>query len=83
MLVTVGPERIRELIEWGTQFSESETGSRRQEVLDLGREGGHSKNRIVHARDLTGREVERALLAKVSEIPEHPALRRPYRRSTS
>ena len=37
-------------------------------MLDLGREGGHSKNRIVHARDLTGKEVERALLKKVSEI---------------
>ncbi len=66
LLVRSGPERIRELMDWGTQFSEKEgTGGR---VLDLGREGGHSKNRIVHARDLTGQEVERALLKKVSEI---------------
>lgn len=66
LLVRTGPERIRELMEWGTQFSEREGPGGR--VLDLGREGGHSKNRIVHARDLTGQEVERALLKKVSEI---------------
>ena len=68
LLVRTGPERIGELMEWGTQFSEKKmsNGSR---VLDLGREGGHSMNRIVHARDLTGQEVERALLQKVSEIP--------------
>ncbi len=66
ILVRSGPERIRELMEWGTQFSEKDGPGGR--VLDLGREGGHSKNRIVHARDLTGQEVERALLNKVSEI---------------
>ncbi len=66
ILVRSGPERIRELMEWGTQFSEKESAGGK--VLDLGREGGHSKNRIVHARDLTGQEVERALLKKVSEI---------------
>jgi L-aspartate oxidase len=67
LLVRSGPERIRELMEWGTQFSEkSKPGG--GNVLDLGREGGHSMNRIVHARDLTGKEVERALLKKVSEI---------------
>ncbi|HNW29237.1 MAG TPA: L-aspartate oxidase [Spirochaetota bacterium] len=66
LLVRSGPERIQELMDWGTQFSEKEGPGGR--VLDLGREGGHSKNRIVHARDLTGQEVERALLKKVSEI---------------
>jgi L-aspartate oxidase len=66
LLVRSGPERIRELIEWGTHFSEKKfPGGKR--ALDLGREGGHSYNRIVHAKDLTGQEVERALLAKVSE----------------
>jgi len=68
LLVHSGPERIRELIEWGTQFSER-AGPGGKKVLDLGREGGHSVNRIVHSRDLTGQEVERALLAKVSQIP--------------
>jgi L-aspartate oxidase len=66
ILVREGPDRIRELMEWGAQFSERE--GRGGKVLDLGREGGHSMNRIVHARDLTGKEVERALLHKVSEI---------------
>ncbi|MBN1496586.1 MAG: L-aspartate oxidase [Spirochaetes bacterium] len=68
LLVRSGPERIRELVEWGTHFSEKKRPGGGA-VLDLGREGGHSMNRIVHARDLTGQEVERALLQKVSEIP--------------
>jgi L-aspartate oxidase len=55
-LVREGPHRIRELIEWGVRFTR-EGGS-----LSLGREGGHSRRRIVHAADLTGREIERALL---------------------
>ncbi len=67
LLVRSGPERIRELIEWGTHFSEK-TLPGGERVLDLGREGGHSTNRIVHAKDLTGEEVERALLLKVSTI---------------
>ncbi len=66
ILVREGPGRIRELMEWGAQFSEQEGSG--GHLLDLGREGGHSMNRIVHARDLTGKEVERALLKKVSEI---------------
>ena len=67
ILVRSGPERIRELIAWGTQFSQK-TGPGGKKVLDLGREGGHSLNRIVHSRDLTGQEVERALLKTVSTI---------------
>ncbi|MGA2853495.1 MAG: L-aspartate oxidase, partial [Verrucomicrobiota bacterium] len=59
-----------ELIELGMKFSErdapSEDGGRE---LDLGREGGHSKRRILHAKDMTGREVERALLNAVSKQP--------------
>ncbi len=67
LIVESGPERIAELIEWGMRFTTriDEDG---KEVLDLGREGGHSKNRIVHARDLTGKELERALLEKIAGI---------------
>ena len=66
-IVSEGPARIAELIELGMQFSEREIptspGARE---LDLGREGGHSKRRILHAKDVTGREIERALLNAAS-----------------
>ncbi|HPA70766.1 MAG TPA: L-aspartate oxidase [Spirochaetota bacterium] len=67
IVVENAPERIRELMEWGTRFSMKSDGHG-HEVLELGREGGHSQNRIVHAKDLTGRELERALLSKISSI---------------
>ncbi len=63
VLVREGPERLRELIALGVDFT-TKNGT-----LDLGREGGHSMNRIVHAKDLTGREIERALLHAIGEIP--------------
>lgn len=56
-LVREGPARVRELMDWGAQFTSDGSG------LSLGREGGHSRRRVVHAQDLTGREIERALLA--------------------
>jgi len=59
-LVKNGPNLIQDLINFGVKFSK-EKGN-----LDLGREGGHSKNRIIHSKDHTGREIERALLHKVS-----------------
>ncbi|MBX7056753.1 MAG: L-aspartate oxidase [Leptospirales bacterium] len=61
-LVAEGPEHVRRLVEMGANFRRTAQGE-----LDLGREGGHSENRIVHADDLTGREVERTLLAAVRE----------------
>ena len=63
VLVREGPGRVRELIALGAQFTESD------DQLSLGREGGHSRRRIVHAADLTGREVERALLHAVASAP--------------
>jgi L-aspartate oxidase len=63
ILVHEGPARVRELIELGVRFSADQTG------LSLGREGGHSRRRIVRAADLTGREVERGLLAAVAAQP--------------
>ena len=66
-IVGDGPARIRELIALGVHFDERETsdGSGGHE-LDLGREGGHSKRRVLHSQDTTGREIERTLLAAVA-----------------
>lgn len=66
-IVEEGPARIAELIELGMKFSEREEAGGKQ--LDLGKEGGHSKRRILHAKDVTGREIERALLNAVAEQP--------------
>ncbi len=69
-IVEEGPARIAELIELGMQFSERENpASHGERELDLGREGGHSKRRILHAKDVTGREIERALLNAISRQP--------------
>jgi len=66
-IVQEGPERIQELIELGMKFSEREVpGPDGARELDLGKEGGHSKRRILHAKDVTGREIERALLAAIA-----------------
>jgi L-aspartate oxidase len=63
-IVTEGPARIRELIDLGVRFSRDEKGE-----LQLGREGGHSQRRIVHAEDMTGRAVERQLLTLAEQNP--------------
>lgn len=59
MVVHDGPERVKKLVEIGAQFSTNGDG----DGLDLTREGGHSARRVVHAGDMTGREIQRALLA--------------------
>jgi len=67
-IIQAGPARIAELIELGMHFSERDVGhANRARELDLGKEGGHSKRRILHAQDVTGREIERALLAAVAQ----------------
>src|SRR5882724_4554612 len=69
-IIEEGPGRIAELIQLGMQFSEREIPrSNGARELDLGKEGGHSKRRILHAKDVTGREIERALLAAIAEQP--------------
>src|SRR5689334_17451322 len=69
-IIEEGPARIAELIELGMHFSEREgTSMSGPRELDLGKEGGHSKRRILHAKDVTGREIERALLAAIAERP--------------
>jgi len=61
MVIAEGPARVRELIDIGVHFQAGKNGS----GLDLGMEGGHSHRRVAHSLDLTGREIERALLAQV------------------
>src|SRR5438874_13339062 len=69
-IVQEGPARIQELIELGMRFSERNAGTANgARELDLGKEGGHSRRRILHAKDVTGREIERALLAAVAAQP--------------
>jgi L-aspartate oxidase len=63
-VVTEGPERVRELVRWGVEFTRSTADPER---FDLGREGGHSMRRVLHAKDLTGREIERALHEKAAQ----------------
>ena len=63
-VITDGPERIKELMQWGVEFTKTKEGN--ASSLDLGREGGHSMRRVLHAKDLTGQEIERALHEKAS-----------------
>ena len=60
--ITESTERVKELVDWGTRFDKKLDGS-----FKLGREGGHSENRVLHRKDQTGKEIERALVAKVKK----------------
>jgi L-aspartate oxidase len=71
-VVKEGPGRITELMQMGVQFNRggrSADGSGESPDFDLGREGGHCRNRIVHAHDMTGQEVERVLVDRVRNHP--------------
>lgn len=61
IVVKEGVQRINELIDWGANFDKEPDGD-----FKLGREGGHSEFRILHHKDVTGREMERALLAAIA-----------------
>jgi L-aspartate oxidase len=64
MVIREGPRQIEELVRWGTRFDQNEG------ELSLGREGGHSRERIVHAQgDATGKEVMRAVISRTRETP--------------
>ena len=65
LLSREAPPRIQELIDWGVNFTKSETPPH---LYDLGQEGGHNRRRVLHAKDLTGREIERALNEKVAAL---------------
>ncbi|BDA80152.1 L-aspartate oxidase [Leptospira kobayashii] len=64
VLVEEGPTRVRELLEIGVPFTKDESGN-----LDLAREGGHRKHRIIHSHDRTGSAIETALLDAVHAVP--------------
>ncbi len=64
MVVREAPEQIRELIQWGTNFDKQSSGK-----YDLAREGGHSEHRILHHKDNTGQEIQRALSGQVRSHP--------------
>ena len=61
IVVKEGPDRVRERIEWGARFDKEKDGDYKR-----GREGGHSEFRVIHHKDITGWEMERALLEAVS-----------------
>jgi L-aspartate oxidase len=63
IVVKEGPERIREIISYGAEFDKNEKGE-----YSLGKEGGHSENRILHHKDVTGQEMERALLDEMAQV---------------
>ena len=64
MVVENGPERVRELVDLGARFNMAGTG---KFDFAMGREGGHSVKRIIHAHDLTGKEIEDALVTRAKE----------------
>ncbi|MBB5397330.1 L-aspartate oxidase [Mucilaginibacter sp. AK015] len=63
-VVKEGPERIREIIDYGTNFDKTNEG-----IYDLAKEGGHSEFRVLHYKDITGFEIERSLLEEIHREP--------------
>lgn len=61
MVVEEGPGVVGDLLNWGVNFVKHKD-KENNEKFDLGREGGHSERRVLHAGDITGREIERALV---------------------
>lgn len=65
IVVEEGPERVREIIEWGARFDKEKNST----GYDLAREGGHSEHRILHYKDLTGWEMQRTLMEEAARYP--------------
>lgn len=63
MVVKEGPNCLRRLLEWGVNFDTLKSGK-----FDTGREGGHSDNRIIHHKDVTGAEIGRALMSHLKKF---------------
>ena len=76
LCVREGPERVKELIDLGVEFTKATRVTNAPpptdptEVFDLHREGGHGQRRILHADDLTGWAIEKALLAQIEQHPQ-------------
>ena len=64
IVVTEGPQRIQEIIDYGIQFDKDKQG-----VYDLAKEGGHSEHRVLHYKDITGYEIESVLLRQIHANP--------------
>lgn len=64
LVVRRAPELIRDLVDWGTRFDKKPDGT-----YELAREGGHTQHRILHHKDLTGAEIERALVGQARNHP--------------
>lgn len=62
-VIKEGPKRFKELVEWGANFDKDNDGN-----FNLGKEGGHSRYRVAHHKDITGYEIERALLQRVHQL---------------
>lgn len=71
IVIEDGPERVQEMIDWGTNFDKDASG----EYL-RGKEGGHSEFRILHHKDITGYEIERALLEEARKYPNITVLQK-------
>lgn len=65
IVVQEGPQRVRDIISWGARFDQAPG----EDEYDLGREGGHSENRILHYKDLTGWEIQRTLMQRADDFP--------------
>ena len=73
-IVSAGPDRIKDLLEWGIHFTRKgelseDRGVKDANEFDLGREGGHNRRRVLHSGDITGQEIVRVLLEKCRQDP--------------
>ncbi len=73
LVVKEAPDQIQELIHWGTKFDKESNGK-----YDLAREGGHSEHRILHHKDNTGQEIQRALSVQVRKHPKIDVLEKHF-----
>ncbi len=73
IVVKEGPERVKEIIEWGARFDKNQ-----KDEYDLGKEGGHSEFRILHYKDLTGWEMQRTISDYAAELPNIKILEEYY-----